>query len=170
MSTLLTTITRGSIYCQAKGMDRDHADYALGNQIDVATAHLDLKLQYRAHHRDRRQIVFALIARMVRATAFRRTVKMAFRFRRSIGFGFGRLFLSKSGLSVSLGAPGAAISLSRRGPRANIGIPGTGLSMSTKLFEGRRQPSSHSDDETSIEPAKSGNSIASLIVRCVMKR
>jgi hypothetical protein len=93
---------------------------------------------------------------------------MAFRFRRSIGFGFGRLFLSKSGLSVSTGVPGLRISLSRRGPRANIGIPGTGLSMSTKLFGGG-QSLSHSDEETSIAPSKPGL-IASLIVQCAMIR
>jgi hypothetical protein len=45
-----------------------------------------------------------------------------------------RLNFSKSGLGLSLGAPGARISLNPKyGARATLGIPGTGLSYSQKI-------------------------------------
>ena len=75
---------------------------------------------------------------------------MAFRFRKSFGFGFGRVNLSKRGLSsVSLGGPGNVVSLGRQGVRRTVGIPGTGMSWSYKLFGGsgkRRSKSYHGND------------------------
>jgi hypothetical protein len=69
------------------------------------------------------------------------------------------LNLSKNGLSVSLGAPGATINLSpKRGTRLALGIPGTGLSYRTSLNpsinRGRTNPQSfpqaNNDENTSF--------------------
>lgn len=57
---------------------------------------------------------------------------MGFRFRRTIGFGpFLRFNLSKSGVSTSIGVPGARRTFSRDGVRDTVGLPGTGLSYTT---------------------------------------
>ena len=60
---------------------------------------------------------------------------MGFRFRRSITLFPGvRINLSKSGVSTSIGAPGATLNVgSKRGARVTVGIPGSGLSYSEKL-------------------------------------
>ena len=59
---------------------------------------------------------------------------MGFRFRKSIKLFPGlRLNLSKSGVSMSVGAPGATLNLSQRGARTTLGIPGTGVSYSSRL-------------------------------------
>ena len=62
---------------------------------------------------------------------------MAFRFRRSIKLFPGvRINLSKSGVSTSIGVPGATINVGgQHGPRATVGLPGTGLSYSERLGE-----------------------------------
>jgi hypothetical protein len=39
-----------------------------------------------------------------------------------------RLNLSKSGVSFSLGKPGASLNLNSKGTRGSVGLPGTGLS------------------------------------------
>jgi Protein of unknown function (DUF4236) len=72
---------------------------------------------------------------------------MAFRFRKSLGFGFGRVNLSKRGASLSVGGPGNIVTLGRRGARTTVGIPGTGMSWSTKLGGGRRRARAYSNDE-----------------------
>lgn len=60
---------------------------------------------------------------------------MGFRLHRSMKLFPGvRLNLSKSGLGLSLGIPGAHLSLNPKyGTRATMGIPGTGLSYSQKI-------------------------------------
>lgn len=60
---------------------------------------------------------------------------MGIRFRKSIKVLPGvRLNLSRSGVSASIGKPGATVNVGgRRGPRATIGIPGSGLSVSERL-------------------------------------
>lgn len=62
---------------------------------------------------------------------------MAFRFRKSIKLLPGlRLNLSRSGVSASIGKPGATINVGgKHGPRATIGVPGTGLSYTQRLSE-----------------------------------
>lgn len=56
---------------------------------------------------------------------------MGFRFRKSIKLFSGvRLNLSKSGVSASVGKPGATVNISERGTRTTVGIPGTGVSYS----------------------------------------
>ena len=68
---------------------------------------------------------------------------MGFRLHRSMKLFPGvRLNLSKSGLGLSLGVPGARISLNPKyGTRATMGIPGTGLSYSQKIGGTKRQKS-----------------------------
>src|SRR5262249_28522443 len=62
---------------------------------------------------------------------------MGLRFRRRLGHGLFHLNVSKSGLSVSAGVPGATFNMPlvnltnrRRNPRATVGLPGSGLSYS----------------------------------------
>ena len=57
---------------------------------------------------------------------------MGFRFRKVIRLGpLLRLNLSKSGLSTSVGKPGASINMGPRGTTTSVGLPGTGLSYRT---------------------------------------
>jgi Protein of unknown function (DUF4236) len=60
---------------------------------------------------------------------------MGFRFRKSVKLLPGvRLNFSKSGVSTTIGRPGASINVGgTHGPRANVGIPGTGISYSEHL-------------------------------------
>jgi len=60
---------------------------------------------------------------------------MGFRFRRSFKIVPGvRLNVSKSGLSASIGRPGATLNVGgKRGARVTVGLPGTGLSYSEQL-------------------------------------
>jgi hypothetical protein len=59
---------------------------------------------------------------------------MAFRFRKTIRLGKGlKLNLSKSGISASVGKPGATLNFGKRGARTTVGLPGTGLSYSSQL-------------------------------------
>jgi hypothetical protein len=66
---------------------------------------------------------------------------MTFRFRKSIGFGFGRVNLSKSGVSLSMGARGNVVNIGKRGVRHTAGIPGMGMSWSHKIGGGSRSSS-----------------------------
>lgn len=60
-----------------------------------------------------------------------------FRFRRSIGNKYFRLNLSKSGISTSVGIPGARINIGGRGRiTGTAGLPGTGLSYRHQLGSG----------------------------------
>ena len=53
---------------------------------------------------------------------------MAWRFRKSIGLGkFARINLSRRGIGISAGIPGARVGMGTRGPYTSVGIPGTGL-------------------------------------------
>ncbi len=59
---------------------------------------------------------------------------MGLRFRRTIRLGrWIRLNVSKSGLSISAGKPGATINVSERGVYGTVGAPGTGLSYREKI-------------------------------------
>ena len=56
---------------------------------------------------------------------------MGFRFRKSIRLGkHSRVNVSKSGLSLSLGGPGARVNIGKRGVTKTVGISGSGLSYS----------------------------------------
>jgi hypothetical protein len=56
---------------------------------------------------------------------------MSLRFRKRFGLGPFKLNLSLSGVSVSVGVPGAAVTIPiigrRRKPAVSVGLPGTGL-------------------------------------------
>lgn len=57
---------------------------------------------------------------------------MGFRFRKSFKILPGvRLNLSKSGISTSLGGPGATVNIGPKGTRHTVGLPGSGLSFSS---------------------------------------
>jgi len=59
---------------------------------------------------------------------------MGMRFHKSIRLlPFLRLNFSKSGISFSLGTPGASLNLGTKGARGSVGIPGTGLSYRKSL-------------------------------------
>lgn len=59
---------------------------------------------------------------------------MGLRFYKSIQIlPFLRLNISKSGVSFSLGRPGASINIGPQGTRGSVGLPGTGLSYRKKL-------------------------------------
>jgi hypothetical protein len=63
---------------------------------------------------------------------------MGFRFRRSLRIApWLKINVSKSGISESVGAPGATLNLGPRGTRATVGLPGTGVSYSTPTSRGR---------------------------------
>ena len=64
---------------------------------------------------------------------------MGFRFQKRIGIGsFGRINISKSGVSLTEGVRGAHITLGKT-PRITLGLPGSGLSWTQTLGgRGRR--------------------------------
>jgi Protein of unknown function (DUF4236) len=63
---------------------------------------------------------------------------MGFRFQKRIGLGpFGRINLSKSGVSLAEGVRGAHSTIGRS-PRITLGIPGSGLSWTQTLGSHRR--------------------------------
>ena len=54
---------------------------------------------------------------------------MGFRFRKSIKIFSGiRLNLSKSGVSTSVGVPGATVNIGQHAARETLGMPGSGIS------------------------------------------
>lgn len=62
---------------------------------------------------------------------------MGFRFRKSIKLFPGvRLNLSKTGVSTSIGRPGATVNIRGRRVRGTVGLPGTGLSYTTETHVG----------------------------------
>lgn len=66
---------------------------------------------------------------------------MGFRFRKSIKLFPGvRLNLSKTGVSTSIGRPGAMINVRGRRVRGSVGLPGTGLSYTTETHVGANDP------------------------------
>jgi hypothetical protein len=52
---------------------------------------------------------------------------------------FVRLNFSKSGISFSLGRPGASLNLGGKGARGSVGLPGTGLSYRKTLIGGKNR-------------------------------
>lgn len=72
-----------------------------------------------------------------------------FRFRRSKSFlgGLLKVNLSKTGISLTGGLPGAHVTLGRTGTVASIGVPGTGLSFRQRLTRfGSRRPINLGDE------------------------
>jgi Protein of unknown function (DUF4236) len=81
---------------------------------------------------------------------------MTFRFRKRIKLFPGvHINLSKSGISTSIGKPGATINLKDgRKARATIGIPGTGLSDSFNI----------ANDEAEHQESNWGSAFVSLLI------
>lgn len=61
---------------------------------------------------------------------------MGFRFQKRINTPLGRINFSKSGVSLTEGAPGAHVTLGKV-PRITLGIPGSGVSYTTTRPRGR---------------------------------
>lgn len=51
------------------------------------------------------------------------------------------LNVSKTGVSVTVGAPGASLNLNKNNVIANLGLPGTGLSTRTNLTKKKNKSS-----------------------------
>ena len=64
---------------------------------------------------------------------------MPFRFSRRVSTPFGRINISKSGVSLTEGVKGAHITFGRT-PRITLGIPGSGISWTETMEHGRRAP------------------------------
>ena len=64
---------------------------------------------------------------------------MPFRFSRRVSTPFGRINVSKSGVSLTEGVKGAHITVGRT-PRITLGIPGCGISWTETMELGRRAP------------------------------
>jgi hypothetical protein len=83
-----------------------------------------------------------------------------FRFQKRIGIGsFGRVNISKSGVSLSEGVPGARVTLGRA-PRITLGLPGSGLSW-TQTFGTRGRRSSPTGQP---QPRSTGGVIGWLVI------
>jgi Protein of unknown function (DUF4236) len=95
---------------------------------------------------------------------------MAFRFRRGVRLGkLLRFNLSKSGVSMSAGVPGARFNFGnrRRKPSATVGIPGTGVGF-TKQVGGPRtrdQSRKHFDNESETEQRASAVAVVLAVLR-----
>jgi Protein of unknown function (DUF4236) len=63
---------------------------------------------------------------------------MGFRFQKRVSTPFGRINISKSGVSLSEGVRGVHITIGRT-PRITLGIPGSGLSWTQTLPRGSRR-------------------------------
>ena len=76
--------------------------------------------------------------------------------------------LSKSGVSASIGRPGATINVSERGTRGTVGIPGTGLSYSERLSGPDTVPVltrvSTPEQASNQDAASSGRSLAPMLL------
>jgi len=81
---------------------------------------------------------------------------MGFRFRKIFSLGKGmRLNLSKRGMSMSVGKPGATLNIGKRGIRPTVGLPGTGLSFT---------PSKSSNQSSGTTKGAASNSLINTIV------
>ena len=84
---------------------------------------------------------------------------MGFRFQKHISTPFGRINVSKSGVSLTGGAPGAHVTLGKT-PRITLGIPGSGLSWTETMEHGHR--ASHGAQQA-VQP-RSGWQIAFIVI------
>jgi Protein of unknown function (DUF4236) len=64
---------------------------------------------------------------------------MGWRFQKHVSTPFGRINFSKSGVSLTEGAPGAHVTIGRT-PRITLGIPGSGISWTEAIEHGHRAP------------------------------
>lgn len=78
---------------------------------------------------------------------------MHFRKRKSLLGGLVHLNLSKSGLGINVGVPGANVTLNKKGVTANIGIPGSGLGHRQQLvsFNGPQETQQEEPQQQNTE-------------------
>ena len=82
---------------------------------------------------------------------------MPFRFRKSVKILPGlRLNFSKSGVSTSIGGPGASSNSCRRGTRGTVGLPGSGLSFSSQIGGGGNSSGNQPPSGVGPRPASKG--------------
>lgn len=84
---------------------------------------------------------------------------MGFRFQKRVSTRFGRINLSKSGVSLTEGVPGAHLTLGKT-PRITLGVPGTGLSWTETMEHGHR--AAHGAPQT-VQP-RSGWQVALIVI------
>jgi hypothetical protein len=84
---------------------------------------------------------------------------MPFRFSRRVSTPFGRINISKSGVSLTEGVPGAHVTIGRT-PRVTLGIPGSGLSWTETMELGRRRSSA---PQSPAQP-RSGWTVALIVI------
>lgn len=91
---------------------------------------------------------------------------MGWGIRRSKKIGLFRLNMSKSGLGVSFGVPGARIGINSKGKKyVRGGVPGTGLFYQQQLGTGsRRQQATASASSTNIPPKVAWGIIIGVVV------
>lgn len=80
---------------------------------------------------------------------------MGWRFRKTIPVlsKFLRLNVSKSGVSVSAGVPGATVNVNENGVMGTVGVPGTGLSYRTARTGPSKEPANTSQPSVPEKPA-----------------
>lgn len=87
---------------------------------------------------------------------------MGFRFQQRISTPFGRINVSKSGVSLTEGVRGAHGTIGRT-PRVTLGIPGSGLSWTETMEHGHRSSvGPHRAPQAS--PARPGWQVALIVV------
>ena len=91
---------------------------------------------------------------------------MGFRFQKRVSTPFGRINVSKSGISLTEGVPGAHITIGRT-PRITLGVPGTGLSWTETMERGHR--ASHGAPQTAPQAsqARPGWQVALIVVALI---
>jgi hypothetical protein len=93
---------------------------------------------------------------------------MGWGIRRSKKIGLFRLNMSKSGLGVSFGVPGARIGINSKGKQyVRGGIPGTGLFYQQQLGNSRRQQAPASASSTNIPPKVAWGIIIGVVLLVV---
>jgi hypothetical protein len=85
---------------------------------------------------------------------------MGFRFQKRVSTPFGRINVSKSGVSLSQGVRGAHVTIGRT-PRITLGIPGSGLSWTETMEHGHR--ASHGAPQAAPQ-ARPGWQVALIVV------
>lgn len=94
---------------------------------------------------------------------------MGIRFHKSIRLlPFLRLNLSKTGISFSLGAPGAMLNLGPKGASGSVGMPGTGLSYRKTLSSASGEGLSRKNLLLVKEKSGTGSVILRLFFLCAL--
>ena len=90
---------------------------------------------------------------------------MGFRFRKSVSLGPMRLNLSKSGIGMSAGVPGARIGINRRGTYGSVGIPGTRIHSTSHLSNPKSRGSSDTSRSTTAMASVHDTTVPSRLIK-----